>query len=131
MNSINLIGRVGINPTSVTFTDTDNKVAKFTLAVKDYSSKSDDTKPMWIDVEAWNGLADRVLKYITVGREVGINRRLAIPKYMDDVNGVNVKMKRPTVKLTSFYLLGKKPEAEEDMGEVKESATKRKRKTAA
>ncbi|PZM77222.1 MAG: hypothetical protein DKT66_27995, partial [Candidatus Melainabacteria bacterium] len=41
MNSINLIGRVGINPTSVTFTDTDNKVAKFTLAVKDYSSKSD------------------------------------------------------------------------------------------
>jgi single stranded DNA-binding protein len=131
MNSINLIGRVGINPTSVTFTDTDNKVAKFTLAVKDYSSKSDAPPTMWIDVEAWNGLADRVLKYITVGREIGINGRLAIPEYMKDVNGVQVKMKRPTVKLTSFDLLGKKPEAEEDMGEVKESATKRKRKTAA
>lgn len=75
--------------------------------------------------------ADRVLKYITVGREIGINGRLAIPEYMKDVNGVQVKMKRPTVKLTSFDLLGKKPEAEEDMGEVKESATKRKRKTAA
>lgn len=67
---------------------------------------------------------------ITVGREIGISGRLAIPEYKD-VNGVQAKMNCPTVKLTSFDLLGRKPEAEEEMGEVKESATNRKRKTSA
>lgn len=32
MNQITLIGRVGQNPTLTTFTDTDNKLAKFSLA---------------------------------------------------------------------------------------------------
>ncbi len=63
-NQITLVGRVGQNPTSTTFTDTDNKLAKFSLAVADYSSKTDNPEPMWIDVESWNGLAERVLMTI-------------------------------------------------------------------
>jgi len=130
MNQVNFIGRVGQNPTSTTFTDTDNKVAKFSLAVADYSSKTDNPEPMWIDVESWNGLADRVLKTITEGREVAISGRLSISKYTKEVNGVKVQMKRPVVKLSSFHLCGKKPQSDDQVGEVKESATK-KRKTAA
>lgn len=103
-NQVNFIGRVGQNPTSTTFTDTDNKLAKFSLAVADYSSKTDNPEPMWIDVESWNGLADRVMKYITEGREVAIAGRLSISKYIKEINGVKVEMKRPVVKLSGFPL---------------------------
>ncbi len=112
-NQVTLIGRVGQNPVSTTFTDTDNKLAKFSLAVADYSSKTDNPEPMWIDVESWNGLADRVMKLITEGREVAISGRLSISKYTKEINGVKVEMRRPVVKLSGFHLCGKKPQAEE------------------
>lgn len=127
-NQITLIGRVGQNPVSTTFTDTDNKLAKFSLAVADYSSKTDNPEPMWIDVESWNGLADRVMKYITEGREVAIAGRLSISKYIKEINGVKVEMKRPVVKLSGFHLCGKKPESENSSSETKSA---RKSKAAA
>ncbi len=123
-NQITLIGRVGQNPTSTTFTDTDNKLAKFSLAVADYSSKTDNPEPMWIDVESWNGLAERVLKTITEGREVAISGRLSISKYTKEINGVKVEMRRPVVKLSGFHLCGPKPKSEDKDAEVK-SATKK------
>jgi len=123
-NQITLIGRVGQAPTSTTFTDTDNKVAKFSLAVADYSSKQDNPEPMWVNVESWNGLADRVLKTITEGREVAISGRLSISKYTKEINGTKVEMQRPIVKLSGFHLCGPKPKSEESRGEVK-TATKK------
>lgn len=125
MNQVTLIGRVGQNPVSTTFTDTDNKLAKFSLAVADYSSKTDNPEPMWIDVESWNGLADRVMKYVTEGREVGVTGRLSISKYTKEINGVKVEMRRPVVKLSGFHLCGKKPQSGEKGGEVKTSAHKK------
>ncbi len=125
MNQITLIGRVGQSPTLTTFTDTDNKLAKFSLAWADYTSKSDNPEPMWVDVESWNGLAERVMKYVTEGREVGITGRLAISKYNKEINGVKVEIKRPVVKLSGFHLCGKKPQSEEKGGEVKTSAPKK------
>ena len=125
MNQITLIGRVGQSPTLTTFTGTDNKLAKFSLAWADYTSKSDNPEPMWVDVESWNGLAERVMKYVTEGREVGITGRLAISKYNKEINGVKVEIKRPVVKLSGFHLCGKKPQSEEKGGEVKTSAPKK------
>lgn len=52
-NQITLVGMVGGEPTSVTFNDSDNRLAKFSIAVAEYSSKVDDPEPMWIDVDAW------------------------------------------------------------------------------
>ncbi len=127
-NQITLIGRVGQAPTSTTFTDTDNTLAKFSLAVADFSSKSDNPEPMWIDVESWNGLAERVLKTITEGREVAVSGRLSISKYTKEINGVKVEMRRPVVKLSGFHLCGPKPKTEEK-GEAK-TATSRKVKAA-
>jgi single stranded DNA-binding protein len=109
-NSITIVGRVGQKPQSKTFGDTGNKVVKFSVAVKEYSSNSDEDKTLWLDVDAWNGLADRVLKTVTKGREVVVNGRLAISTYTKDVDGVQVKMSKPVIKLTSFHLCGKKPE---------------------
>ncbi len=113
MNQVTFIGKVGGEPTSVTFTDSDNKLAKFSIAVPDYSSKQDNPDPMWIDVDAWGNLAERVLAYITKGREVAVYGKLTIAKYNKEVNGVTVKMVKPVVKLSGFHLCGRKPEAED------------------
>ena len=107
-NSITLVGHVGQAPTSVSFDD-GKKVAKFSLAVKEFSSNTDEEKTLWIDVDAWNGLGDRVLATITKGREVVIIGRLALSQYDKEINGVSVPMTKPLVKLTSFHLCGKKP----------------------
>lgn len=125
-NQITLVGRVGQAPVATTFTDTDNKLAKFSLAVAEYSSKEDNPEPMWVDVESWNGLAERVMKTITEGREVVISGRLAISKYTKEINGGKVEMKKPVIKLSGFHLCGRKPKAEDEVAESKPAARKRK-----
>jgi single stranded DNA-binding protein len=127
-NSITIVGHVGQAPKSKTFGDTGNKVVKFSVAVRDYSSNADEEQTMWIDVDAWNGLGDRVLKTITKGREVVINGRLAISNYPKDVNGITVQMTKPVIRLTGYHLCGKKP-ANPDETQLEESKPKsRKRK---
>lgn len=125
-NQVSLVGRVGQAPVSTTFADTDNKLAKFSLAVAEYSSTEDNPEPMWVDVESWNGLADRVMKTITEGREVVITGRLSISRYTKEINGVKVEMKKPVIKLSGFHLCGRKPKAEEEVPESKPAAKKRK-----
>ena len=111
-NQITLIGHVGQTPVSKLFGDTGNKVIKFSIAVKDYSSNSEEGKTMWIDVDAWNGVGERVLATITKGREVVVQGRLALSTFSKEVNGMTVQMTKPVVKLTSFHLCGKKPESD-------------------
>ncbi len=111
-NQITLVGHVGKDPVSKSFGDTGNKVVKFSIAVKEYSSNSDEQKTLWIDVDSWNGLADRVLATITKGREVVITGRLAINTYPKEVDGVTVQMTKPVIKLSSFHLCGPKPVAD-------------------
>lgn len=56
-NSITIVGHVGKDPLTKFFGD--NKVVKFSVAVKEYSSNTEEEKAMWIDVDAWNGLSSR------------------------------------------------------------------------
>lgn len=107
-NSITVVGYVGQNPKTVRFGDTGNKVVKFSLAVKEFTN-SDEPKTMWIDVDAWNGLGDRVLKTIGKGREVVVNGRLAISTYSKEINGLTVQVPKPVIKMTSFHACGKRP----------------------
>ena len=113
-NTIQVIGYVGQNPHAISFGDTGNKVVKFSVAVKEFSSNTDENKTLWIDVDAWNGLGDRVLKVITKGREVAVHGRLALSTFNKEVNGVKVEMTKPVIKLTSFHLCGKKPSTNGD-----------------
>lgn len=123
-NQITVVGHVGQNPHSVTFGDTGNKVVKFSIAVKEYSSRSDEKKTLWLDVDAWNGLGDRVLQTVTKGRELVINGRLGISTYQKEINGTKVQMTKPVIKLSSFHLCGKKPRAEgEDQAEEMENGS--------
>lgn len=125
-NQINLIGRIGKAPQLVSFTGSDNKVAKFSLAVRDYSSKSEGQEPMWINVDAWSNLAERVMATITEGREVAITGRLAISEYEKEINGVTVKMQKPVVKLSGFHLCGPKPKEEQEKPAAKPTRASRK-----
>lgn len=123
-NQITLIGHVGKDPVSKTFGDNHNRVVKFSVAVKEYTPNSDEEKTMWVDVDAWNSLGDRVLQTITSGREVVIFGRLAINTYPKEVDGVTVQMSKPVVKLTHFHLCGPKPKA--DSSEESKSEPKKK-----
>lgn len=108
-NTIQIVGYVGQDPHAISFEDTGNKVVKFSVAVKEFSANSDDNKTLWLDVNAWNGLGDRVLKTITKGREVVIHGRLSVSTFSKDVNGIKVEVTKPVIKLTSFHLCGRKP----------------------
>lgn len=126
-NQITIVGHVGQDPYSREFAE--SKVVKFSVGVKEYNSNTDEKKTMWIDVDAWNGLGDRVLDIVTKGREVAITGRLAINHYPKEVDGTVIQMTKPVIKLTSFHVCGARPTSvNEPVAEVK--PTKRKRLTA-
>jgi len=116
-NSVTIVGYVGQAPHAVTFGDTGNKVVKFSVAVKEFSSNGGEDKTMWIDVDAWNGQGDRVLKAVTKGREVLVNGRLAITSFTKEVDGLKVQVTKPVIKLSSFFLCGRKPASKETPAE--------------
>lgn len=112
-NQITLVGHVGQAPKLTSFSDTGNRLVKFSLAVKEFSSNTEEEKTMWLDVDAWNGLGDRVIDTVTKGREVVIVGRLALSQFNKEIEGVSVPVTKPVIKLTSFHLCGKKPAEEE------------------
>lgn len=116
-NTITIVGHVGKDPKTVTFGDTGNKVVKFSVGVKEYTAKGEEDKTLWIDVDAWNNLGDRVLKTLSKGREVVVNGRLAINTFPKEENGVTVQTSKPIIKLTSFHACGKKPATQEKPSE--------------
>lgn len=129
-NSITIIGHVGQKPKVVSFGDTGNKLVKFSVAVKEFSSNTDEEKTLWLDVDAWNGLGERALKTITKGREVVITGRLAVSTYSKEEDGIKKEITKPVIKLTSFHLCGKKPQ-EETQPEEQASTNKSKRAAVA
>lgn len=108
-NQLTIVGRVGQAPKVVSFGDTGNKVVKFSLAVTEFHANKEEST-LWIDVDAWNGLGERVLKTVTKGREMVLIGRLAINKFTREENGTKVEVHKPILKLTSFHLCGSKPE---------------------
>jgi len=130
-NTITIIGYVGKNPHAISFGDTGNKVVKFSVAVKEFSA-TDENKTLWLDVDAWNGLGERVLKTITKGREVVVHGRLALSAFNKEVNGIKVEMTKPVVKLTGFHLCGRKPSAaDQTQTEPSEASTTKKGRLSA
>lgn len=129
-NQITLVGHAGKDPESKTFEDTSNTVVKFSLAVKEYSSNTEEDKTLWIEVVAWNGLAERVLKTVTKGREIVVSGKLSMSTYTKEVDGVKTQVTKPIVKLSSFHLCGKKPVADETQTEAKSNGRKSKQEAA-
>jgi len=115
-NCITLIGRIGAKPVERQFENA--KLVKFSIAIKDFRK---DAKPMWIDVEAWNAVGDKVKPFVDKGREISVVGRLAKSKPYTNKDGVLVT--EPVLKLMSFYLCGKKADVDSDTGDGTESQT--------
>ena len=121
-NSITIVGHVGQKPQTISFKDTGNKVVKFSVAVKQDSTNKDTQEELWLDVDAWNGLGDRVLKTITRGREVVVNGRLAVTTYTKEEDGLKKQITKPVIKLTSFHLCGRRPSQDEQSQETQDES---------
>lgn len=81
MNKIILIGRLVRDP-ELRYTPNGAAVCSFTLAVdRLYNSQSNEREADFIDIVVWNKIAENVAKYITKGRQVGVEGRLQIRSY--------------------------------------------------
>ena len=77
-NSCQFIGRLGKDP-DFTVTSVGKPVAKFSLAV----DQGKDQPAMWLNVVAWEKLAEIVEKYAVKGMQVFVQGRLQVRPYED------------------------------------------------
>lgn len=108
MNNITLSGHVGQTPTIKDF-ESGSKVSRFSLAVRNPNKPTG--KAMWITIEAWGNVAERVVSIVTQGREVVVQGFLALNEYESKTDGKSYV--KPVVKLTHFTVFGAKPKADE------------------
>lgn len=86
MNSLNkviLMGRLGRDPELKTVNN--SSLCKFSLAVDE--GYGDNKTTNWINITAWNKLADVCAKVLKKGRQVVVEGRLKVRSY-DDKDGV-------------------------------------------
>jgi single-strand DNA-binding protein len=119
-NSVSFAGYVGNAPVEKIIQD--RKLAIFSLAVKQFKSQGEE-ETMWIEVEAWEKIAGRVIDHVTKGREVLVNGRLALSTYIDKDG---VKVIKPVVKLAGFYLCGPRPTTADEAAEAKPRTPRKK-----
>lgn len=88
LNRIQLIGYLGRDPES-RFTPTGKRVTHFSLGVTQRWKTGDDNKESteWVNVEAWDRLAEICQEYLKKGSMVYVEGRLKTDKYED--NGEN------------------------------------------
>lgn len=87
-NRVQLIGNVGQDPEVKTVTG-DRKVANITIATNDYyyNEKGDKVEQTeWHRVVAWGKTAELIEKFVTKGKEIGIEGKLTYRSY-DDKEG--------------------------------------------
>lgn len=90
MNECWLIGRLTKDPEERQ-TPSGKTVAKMTLAVdRDYANSNGEKETDFIDVIAWEKLAENCAKYLDKGRLVSVKGRLQIRSY-EDSQGVRRK----------------------------------------
>lgn len=85
-NKVHLIGNLGKDPEVLEF-DNGRKVAKFPLATtENYKNEKGEklSETTWHNLVLWNGLAGVAEKYLTKGKEVAVEGRIAHRDYEKD-----------------------------------------------
>lgn len=81
MNKVILIGRLTRDP-ELRYTPNGAAVCNFTIAVdRPYNPQSGEREADFIEIVVWNKVAENVAKYMTKGRQVGVEGRLQIRSY--------------------------------------------------
>jgi single-strand DNA-binding protein len=84
-NKVQLIGNLGNDPEIITL-DSGKKLAKFSIATNDtYKNQKGErvTDTQWHNVVAWGKTADIIESYVTKGKEVAVEGKLAHRSYED------------------------------------------------
>ncbi len=115
LNKVILIGRLAQDP-ELRYTPNGNAVAKFTLAVnRSFKNKQGEREADFIDIIAWNKLAEICADYLGKGRLVALEGRLQIRSY-DDSQGIRRKASEVVANEVRF-LEKKKNENDENQNE--------------
>lgn len=97
VNQCNFVGNAG-KDSEMSYTTSGTPVTRFSLAVKDYTGKNDKGEPLykttWINVIAWNGLAETSNKIVAKGGMYFVSGRLNLRDYTDKqgVQRTNVEL---------------------------------------
>lgn len=95
MNNVNIIGRVASDPLKYHIDQFQKNVVKFALAFDNRTRKTDGVKDtFFIDVEAWDKVADRIYEVCQKGDKVGITGHLEQAKFVrrDGSKGSSIKI---------------------------------------
>ena len=80
-NALTVVGYVSQSPKIKRFAS-GKQCVEFSLAVKEWElDENGENRTLFLDVKAFNGVSDRVLKTITKGREVVLNGRLGVESF--------------------------------------------------
>jgi single-strand DNA-binding protein len=82
LNQCTFIGRLGKDP-DFNVTSSGKPVAKFSLAIDQYKGKGQDKETLWLNIVAWDTLAEIVEKYAEKGRLALVQGRLDVSAYTD------------------------------------------------
>jgi single-strand DNA-binding protein len=82
LNQCTFIGRLGKDP-DFTVTSAGMPIAKFSLAIDQHKGKGQEKDTLWLNIVAWDKLAEIVEKYAGKGRLVLVQGRLDVSSYTD------------------------------------------------
>ncbi len=88
-NRVTLIGNVGNDPEIKNF-DGGKKLANLSLATNDYYTNTKGERidaTQWHRVTAWGKTAEIIEKYVTKGKQIGVEGKLTYKTY-EDKNGI-------------------------------------------
>lgn len=86
--------------------------ATFSVAVKPPYPTSDNTPPLWMEIEGWGKIAEVAGKFVTKGKQVSIRGRFKQERWQDKNSGT-LRCK-PILLVDELLLLGKKNNSEEN-----------------
>ena len=117
MNSVNIIGRIAKDPLKFPIDKFNKNVVKFALAFDNRTRKTDGVKDTYfIDVEAWDVVADRIYERCHKGDKVAISGHLEQAKFIrkDGTSGSVIKLVVSSVEFLSPKRTEEKPVQEEE-----------------
>ncbi len=101
INQINLIGRLGQDPT-VRYFESGKVVAKCSLAVN-RRSKNKDESPDWFPIECWGRVAEILAEYTKKGSLIAVEGELKFDEWSDKTT--NETRFKPVIKVNRLELL--------------------------
>ncbi|MCB9224908.1 MAG: single-stranded DNA-binding protein [Crocinitomicaceae bacterium] len=121
-NTVNLIGRTGIDPVIRTF-ENGVKLAKFSLATNETVTEVNGKKvqTQWHNIVAWGKKAELVEKYVKKGQLMAVDGKL-INRIFLDASGQNRKLTE--IQVNEVLLITPKKNEEEGVIQMKQQTKK-------